>query len=311
MIERNGWLVMRSGVKRLYRMWWPAATAPRVIVAIVHGLGDHSGRYTPLAAKFVSTGIGVLAIDLQGQGLSPGWHGCISSYDDLLNEVSGLVQFARGGSALDQLASDHLPQSDVAIRLNDWEHDASRTVCLYGHSMGGNLALNSVIRNVAHPDRVIASAPMLRAVHPPAPVIVKLARVLMKVAPHFRLTAPVRKEWLTHIPVEKEAYVKDPLIHRRVSLRLGAALMDSGVWAIENAEHLKTPCLIVHGSEDAITDPHASQQFASRAAAAGAPLHLKIYHGRLHDLHRDDGSHEVVQDLSRFILQGHGSYGIA
>ncbi len=297
--EHQHWLILPGGGRRLARSWWPAVPA-RAVMAIVPGLGDHSGRYADLAAQLSQRGIAVVSMDFQGHGLSPGWRGCIDSYDALLSEVGSLTCFARGGQELQSRAAVTL--SDQPIRLDHWPEDRNLPVCLYGHSMGGNLVLNALMRSFAQPERAISSAPMLRAVHPPGPLFMKIARMLKLVAPHWRLKAPVRKELLSHLNSEQVAYEVDRLMHRRVSLRLGAGLIDSGLWILENADQLKTPCLLLHGTQDRITDPHASQEFTRAASASGSPVALRMYADMLHDLHRDHGKEQVILDIGDWVL---------
>ena len=300
-MEHQHWLILPDGGRRLARSWWPVES-PQAIMAIVPGLGDHSGRYATLAEQLLQRSIAVVSMDLQGHGLSPGWRGCIESYEALLREVGCLIQFARGGEELRQRAS--LAPGDQPIRLKDWPDDRQLPVCLYGHSMGGNLVLSAIMRG-ATPDRAIASAPMLRAVHPPGPLFMKIARMLKMIAPHWRLKAPVRKELLSHLNSEQVAYEVDRLMHRRVSLRLGAALIDSGLWIIEHASQVRLPCLVLHGTEDRVTSPAASQEFAQRATAAGSPVQLLTYFGMLHDLHRDQGKERVISDIGNWVLRTH------
>ncbi len=297
--EHEHWLILPGGGRRLARTWWPAE-APLAIMAIVPGLGDHFGRYAALAEQLMQRRIAVVSMDLQGHGLSPGWRGCIDSYAGLLGEVECLTRFARGGAELQQRASVALV--DQPISLKEWPEDRSLPVCLYGHSMGGNLVLSATMRQVAAPDRVIASAPMLRAVHPPGPLFMRVARMLKLFAPNWRLKAPVRKELLSHLNSEQAAYEVDRLMHRRVSLRLGADLIDSGIWILEHAEQVRLPSLVLHGSEDRITSPQASQDFAQSATAAGAPVQLLTYFGMLHDLHRDQGKERVIRDIGNWVL---------
>ena len=298
-MEQQHWLILASGKRRMARTWWPS-TPPRAIMAIVPGLGDHSGRYAAMAEQLMPRGIAVVSMDLQGHGLSPGWRGCIDSYEGLLREVNSLMQFARGGAELQHRASDG--PSDQPIRLDQWPDDRRLPVCLYGHSMGGNLVLSAIMRQFTSPERAIASAPMLRAVQPPGPLLMKLARMVKVLAPNWQLKAPVRKELLSHLNSEQTQYEVDPLMHRRISLRLGAVLIDSGLWILDHAECVKIPCLVLHGSEDRITDPIASQIFSQRATQANAPVELLTYLGMLHDLHRDQGKERVIQDIGNWVL---------
>lgn len=309
--QREFWLELPDGQRRFARCWWPASGHVEALMCIAPGLGEHSGRYMPLADELTRSGIGVVSMDLHGQGLSPGGRGCVRSYESLLVEVQCLVRLARGSAALGEFATQ-VPRAkgDVAeldvptIKLTAWPRSDDQPVSLYGHSMGGNLVINSVLRGLADPERVIASAPMLRAVHPPGPWLTRLIRVLMHVAPNYRLKAPVRTEYLSNLQSEKDAYGRDPLVHRRVSLRLGAGLIDSGIWAMENAARLDRPCLIMHGTSDKITDPVASQQFAAAAIAAGAPCRCQLYPGMLHDLHRDQGKDQVIADIVKWVRSG-------
>lgn len=301
-VERRAfWFELPAGERRFVRTWWPKESVPSAIMCIVPGLGEHTGRYEALATSIVATGAGVAAIDLQGQGLSPGWRGCVTSYESLLEEVGGLVKLGQGGRQLHRLAAEDPWEPERAISLDSWRDDRTLPVCLYGHSMGGNLVLNAVLRRMAEPDRVIASAAMLRAVQPPKPMVIRLARMLMRVLPHYRLKAPIRKEYLSRATSERESYGSDPLVHRHVSLRLGAGLIDSGIWAVENADLLNRPCLLLHGSEDLVTAPEASQEFARRAKAAGAPCELMIYPGMLHELHRDEGREQVIEHIADWL----------
>ncbi len=201
-----------AGGMRMLRMWWPKQDQPLALMVVVHGLGDHSGRYAPLAEELNRHRIGVLSMDLPGHGLSPGWRGCIHSYDGLLLEIASLVQLAGCQQQLHERATNTEWPTDQPMDFQQWlsasasqAHDFTGCicfttsqaaslhrlhscigfaggsnlgwpVCLYGHSMGGNLVLNASMRGLAKPDREIASSPMLRAVHPPAPMVIRLER---------------------------------------------------------------------------------------------------------------------------------------
>ncbi len=99
--------------------------------------------------------------------------------------------------------------------------------------------------------------------------------------PHARLTAPVRREWLSHVQGEQLAYRRDPLMHRKLSLRLGAGLLDSGAWALEHADQVQIPTLVLHGDQDRITDAGASQEFAAGLAGKRSSLHAQDLQGTL------------------------------
>src|SRR5690606_13087284 len=145
------WLEVQPGNRKYVHHWWPAQS-PWTNVGIVHGLGEHGGRYHPLARSLVSAGLSVTAFDQQGHGRSPEPRGRVRSYQSLLE--------------------------DVAAFLN-WNRELYPTVptVLLGHSMGGNLVINYVLRDYPQPTRAIASSPMIRLTAPPSRSFIKLARI--------------------------------------------------------------------------------------------------------------------------------------
>jgi len=229
-------------------------------LTILHGLGDHGGRFNSIAVSLASTGIGVLAIDLLGHGRSPGRRGIIASYDAMIDEV---------GNA-----------ANLASRI--WEDTPS---FVFGHSMGGNLVLNWAIRRrfEAHSiEGLIAVAPMLKLAKMPRPHYLKVGRWLEKRWPNLRVSAPVDVRQLCSDPIGQDAYRRDPYVHRKMSLRLGNALLESGEWALEHADQLNQPCLLMHGSDDTLTCPIATEEMARRM---GRNASMKLWPNARHDLH--------------------------
>ncbi len=268
-----------AGAKRFGQTWLPLDQDPIALICIVHGLGEHGGRYADFADTMCQRGFGALAFDLQGHGHSPGWRGCINSFDGLMRDIV---------SALGRLGS-LFPE---------------KPIILYGHSMGGNLVLNYALRHYQpQPLAVIASGSFLRPKHPLSQPFMLYARILAKVLPHYCLRAPVRAEGLSRDRSQQDAYRRDELVHRRISLRLGVAIIDAGNWAIEHAQELAVPSLVLHGSADELTCPDASREFAGRSNAL---CQLRIFDGFLHDIHRDVGRLEVFDLLEDWIRRQPG-----
>ena len=266
------------GTERFINTWIPFRTRPWASLTILHGLGDHGGRFNRIAVSLASSGIAVLAVDLLGHGRSPGPRGLIPSYETLLDEV--------GNSA------------NLASRT--WEETPS---FVFGHSMGGNLVLNWAIRRrfEAHSIQgVVAVAPMLRLARMPRPQFLKVGRWLEKRWPNLRVTAPVDVRQLCSDPIGQDAYRRDPYIHRKMSLRLGNALIDSGAWVLENAEQLDKPCLLMHGSDDTLTCPLATEEIAE---TIGQQATLKIWPNCRHDLHYELQRETVVTYLLSWIRE--------
>lgn len=248
------WLEISPGQSKYVTRWLPE-TAPQANVVIVHGLGEHGGRYDTLAQHFVRAGFSVSAFDQQGHGRSPESRGKIRSYQSLLDDIASFLEWNRA------------EQSDTPT-------------VLFGHSMGGNLVINYALREYPQPERVISSSPMLEKATPVHPGFVRFARWLMRIAPHIRMRSEVVVERLMSDPVEQQMLRDDELFHSQLTLRLGAGLLDSGAWALAHAASLRTALLLSHGSHDYLTSYKASVEFAR---LAGSSCDLVGLEGELHD----------------------------
>ena len=277
------WIVLRDGTRRaLYS--WPSesgrgesgrseSSQSVAHILIVPGLGEHGGRYAACANVFSQAGFDVHAIDLIGHGLSPGKRGCIESYEGLMDEIE--------------------------VALETIEKKAPQLpVVLWGHSMGGNLVLNYLLRKSRLPLCAISSGPMLRASRLPSKAFLWLARRLAMVMPNYKLKAPVDYADCTRDESQRAQMSSDHLFHKELSLRLGAALIDSGQWALDHAEQLRTPVLLVHSAQDKITSPAASSDFAEQCAKF---CELKLLPDQLHDVHRDLGSELVLAFMCEWL----------
>ncbi len=240
-----------------FRLWRPAQV--RAVVALVHGLGEHCGRYGHVAAALNQAEYALLAMDLYGHGRSGGQRGHIPAYETLLDEIAMLLEEA----------GRRFP---------------GRPRFLYGHSMGGNLVLNYALRRRPHLNGVIATGPALRTASPPPAWQTTLARLIERVWPAFSMPNGLPRPFLARDPAVVQAYTDDPLVHNRVSARLGLAILESGRWALEHAAEMPLPLLLMHGTADRLTDPEASRAFATRASGDCA---LLLWEGFYHELHNE------------------------
>ena len=252
------WVQWPSGGRRYVHRWSLADTSHGGI-CIIHGLGEHAGRYAELAGFLAGHGYLVTAHDLPGHGHDSGRRGVVPSYQALLADVG-----------------DALAWTSAAV--------PGSPVFLLGHSMGGNLIVNYLLHGGQPPLAAIASSPMFLSPREPRGLANLAARLLLRWAPNLCIGTGVRYQWLTDDPAEQALVAHDPLYHRRVSLRLGAALIDSGRWAIEHAARLPIPLLVTHGTEDRLTLPAGSAQFAQRA---GERCRFELLAGHRHESFRD------------------------
>ncbi|MBX3420007.1 MAG: lysophospholipase [Pirellulaceae bacterium] len=267
-----GWVDWPGGLRRYAYRWQPQSEVLATI-GIVHGLGEHAGRYAELADHLTSVGFAVTAWDLPGHGHDPGRRGVVTNYDSLLDETGTFFRWSRGFAA-------------------------DRPCFLLGHSMGGNLVVNYILRQEQRPTAAIASSPMFRSPQEPRGLTKVLARMAARVFPNACLSTGFKVSDLNDDPVAQDQVSRDPLYHRRISLRLGAALIDSGRWAMEHASRLAIPLLITHANDDRLTLAEGSAQFA---AAAGTNCQFHRLQNHRHETFRDLGKRPVIQMFVQFL----------
>ena len=185
----------KDGVQ-LYGQGWQPESAPTGVVCLVHGLGEHSGRYTHVAAHLTTAGYAVQTYDLCGHGRSEGKRGHASSYDAVMDGID-LV----------------LANAEARYR--------GVPGFLYGHSLGGNLVLNYALRRRPALAGVIATSPAVRPATPIAGWKASLAGLLYSRLPELQLANGLDVTGLSRDPDVIARYQADPLVHDRTSVRLG------------------------------------------------------------------------------------------
>ncbi len=277
-VESKSGVVHSTSSQRFYHSWIPRSISPWAALTLVHGFGNHGGRFAGIGTSLASFGLAVQAIDLIGHGRSPGRRGCIDSYDQLLDDVCVSLQHSK----------ECFPRTPQF---------------LFGHSMGGNLVLNLALRrpeDVIGAHGLIVSSPMLRAGEMPKERIMNAGRWLASKIPNWRIKAPVEVAKLSQDRRAQDAFQRDRLVHRNLSLRLAANLVDSGGWALENASLLPIRTLLMHGSEDTLTCPTATQEFAESSNGMAT---FKVWNGCRHDLHDELQRERVFEYMTRWIKQ--------
>jgi len=262
---------------RFYGQTWEPDSPPRAVVALVHGLGEHSGRYAHVAEALNRAGYILAAFDLRGHGKSTGQRGHTPSYEALMEDIDRFL-------------------GEVEKRF------PGRPRFLYGHSLGGNLVLNYVLRRRPALAGVIATGPGLRSSLEQQRVKVTLARLLSGLLPTMAMHSGLPAEALCHDPQVVQAYVNDPLVHDLATPRLAVEGLAAGRWAIEHAvDFPPIPLLLMHGGADAICLVESSRDFA-----AGVPgdCTLKIWEGFYHEVHNELEKEEVLGYLVAW-LQAH------
>ena len=244
-----------------------ADSEPRRVLLIVHGLGEHIGRYGHLADYFARAGYVVYGVDHQGHGRSAGARGCIASWDSLVAELNTL----RG----------HAEQC---------EGQAVSTY-LWAHSLGGLIALDYLAHRpeAATLAGAVVTAPPLRVVDEPPAAVRALAPYLARLAPNLTQGNGIDARDLSRDPGVVSLYTVDPLNHDRVSMRLGAGLLAAQT-RLAGRVTIPVPTLLLHGGEDAICDVAGSRRFA---AGAHGPVEFRVFDGLRHEIHNEPEQAEV------------------
>jgi acylglycerol lipase len=256
---------------------WQPEEEIRAVVALVHGLGEHSGRYAHVASALTAAGYALVAFDLRGHGRSEGQRGHSPSWETLLDDIDALLRES----------ATHFP---------------GRPIFLYGHSLGGNLVLSLILDRKPQVAGAVVTGPLLHSAFQPPAWKIKLGETLYSLWPTFALGNELDPNGLSHDPQVVRDYVNDPLVHNRVSARLGIDMLRAGEWALAHASELAVPLLLMHGASDPLCSPQASQEFAQRAPHGVCTFQL--WDNLYHEIHNEPEQNQVFQTMVQW-LGGH------
>lgn len=247
---------------KLSGYFWEPGEKPKALINLVHGFGEYSERYDHWAMKFVENGYAVHAIDYRGHGKSDGRRGHINAHNDFLNDIDVLIKESN------KLYSD-VPQF------------------IYGHSLGGNIVTNYILKRENDFKGAIISSPWYKLTFAPSALTLFVARIMNKVYPKFTQNPNLKVNALSHDKKVVDNYISDPLVHEKISARMFFEIYKAGNWVIENTDKTKLPILIQHGTGDSITSYKASKEFAENAKINGKDLTYKEWPDLYHELHNE------------------------
>lgn len=254
--------------------WRPAAT-PRGVVALMHGLGEYSGRYQHVAETLNEAGFGMVGFDAPGHGNSEGKRGH-TSFDSILEHLDHLIEEAK-------------------------QRYPGLPCFLYGHSMGGAITLYYLLKRKPEIRGAVVTSPGLAPGAPVAPAKLLAARMLSRLMPSFTMKNGLDVENLSQDAAIIQAYKGDPLVHPMISTRLGLDLLTLGEWIMAHAGELCVPLLLVQGSGDHIVSPRATEAFAK--AAPPDKITYKIWEGLFHETHNELKKQQVLEYMTAWIDQ--------
>ena len=258
-----------------YRIWRPKT--PSTLLVIVHGFGEHSGRYVPFADTLAGQGICVAAPDLWGHGRSGGSRGDVGSVSQCVTSLQAMTQQVL------------LPES------------GQMTYGVFGHSFGGLVAIQWAMHQSRPLQRVVVQSPLLE-VGFPIPRWKKIAASLFaRCWPTATLATGLDVRDLSHDPRVVQAYQTDPLVHSAMSARTYQSILQSRDDALRRAETIRVPVLLLYGTEDRMISVGAAQRWFDRLRCEKRCV---AFPGCFHELHHEPVQGDVSQLVRDWVLAG-------
>jgi alpha-beta hydrolase superfamily lysophospholipase len=272
---RTSDIEIRSADGLVLRGRWWRRQSPRAVVVISHGYGEHGGAYRRFAETAAAQcEFDVIAADFRGHGRSPGRRGFVRTYDDLIEDLLSVIEWA---------------SNEVA---------GARCFVL-GHSNGGQVALRAALRRPGRISGLVLSNPVIRVSVEVPPAKLKLAKLLALYAPWLTLKGDLSVELLTRDPEIQAEHRADPLRHSRMSAPLFFGMVEGGAMLMERASELKAPVLLLLGAQDTVTDPSAARGFFDCIGSDDKTL--SIYPKMRHEPLNEIGRGQVIDDVLRWL----------
>jgi acylglycerol lipase len=276
MIDRGSGTLAGVGGLQLFRRFWCPADPPTALVVLVHGAGEHSGRYEHVAERLVGDGYAVHALDQRGHGRSQGPRALIDRVDHAVTDLDALVS--------------------AAIQH---ESAASIPVLMVGHSMGAMIALRYALDHQHRLDGLAVSG-ALASIEASAALRI-VGRAISAVAPRLGLIT-IDASLISRDPAVVAAYRSDPLVHHgRLPARTAAEIADTVAAFPGRVHEITIPTLIMYGTEDRLCPPAGSEMLGERIGAADR--RVIPYEGLYHEIFNEPERDAVLSDLSGWLAE--------
>lgn len=242
---------------------------PRYDLLHVHGLGEHTGRWTQRLTELANRGAMVTAFDLRGHGRSGGARMHLDSFQQFTSDLAAIAA------------------ATVARSGRPW--------VLYGHSMGGLIGASYLIDGTAPvPNLAVLSAPALGDGTPPLKRMA--AKLIGSVAPKLMMKTPISGDQLSRDPRVGDAYAKDPLVQQTGTVGLGKAVFAEQARLAPITDQIRIPTFVIHGADDTLVPTAASLPLAKSVS-----VERRVYPGLRHELHFEPEGAQVVADVGDWI----------
>ena len=270
----EGFIHSSDKTKLVFRTWpHKAGTAAEITFAVVHGLGEHSGRYQRFAEGMGKFGMATYAIDLRGHGKSDGQRGHVDDWSQFVDDATNFLYHV--------------------------QTQAKGEVVPVGHSFGGVVVLSMALAGkLTNARRFVLSSPALKLKASVPGWKTTLARLVSSVGPKVAMSNEVDAATVSRIPEIVEAYRTDPLVHGKISARLYTEWQKAAATDLQRAAEITLPFLILAGTADRLIDPQGSEELH---ASTPNLSDLRMLDGRYHEPFNDLGSEEVFDIIANWV----------
>lgn len=256
-----------------YQGWLPEENVKAVLL-VVHGLGEHCGRYMNVVNHFVPLDYAIYGLDHIGHGKSDGAREYVERFDDYTNTLAIFYNMV----------------TDL---------QAEKSIFLLGHSMGGAIASYYLLDHQDDFKGAILSAPGVKVGDSISQATITMSKILSKLAPKMGVIA-LDVDGISRDPEVVEAYVNDPLVfHGKTPARLGAELLSAIQRITAEAGNITLPFIVVQGAEDSIVDPSGAQMLYDKASSEDKTL--KIYDELYHECFNEPERDRVLRDVENWL----------
>jgi alpha-beta hydrolase superfamily lysophospholipase len=262
-----------GGLDLFYQAWLPQ-DAPRAVLAIVHGAGDHSGRFDRLVMPLAQDGFAAYSFDLRGYGRSPGRRGHINRWQEYREDLRCFLQLVV-------------------------QQQSGVPVFLMGYSLGAGIVLDYILREPEGLRGAILSAAPIEPAGIASRAQIAAAHLLSKIYPTFTFQLNNDINGVSRDPTVLEALRTDPLHHNQATARWGTEVMAGAAWVRARAAQIRLPVLFLHGGEDPFNLARGVQNYYDNITFANKTL--IVYPGSRHEVHNDLDHAQVAADVANWM----------
>jgi acylglycerol lipase len=256
-----------------YQAWLPEGNV-RAVLLVVHGLGEHSGRYMNLVNHVVPLGYTVYGLDHIGHGKSEGAREVVERFEDYTDTLAIYHNMVKG-----------------------WQ--TGKPIFLLGHSMGGLIASDYLIEHQAHFRGAVISAPAIKVSDSISRATIAIGKILSVLAPKAGVLA-LNPNGVSRDPEVVAAYLNDPLVfHGKTPARLAAELLKAMLRVTAEAGRITLPFIVVQGGEDKLVAPAGAQMLYDKASSEDKTI--KVYEGLYHEMFNEPERARVLKDVETWL----------